>query len=142
MNQITQMFTESNDRMKHIMNGKYKQDQIAAAQREFEGQIKLINAVVSAYAISSKNRRALAGLAKMNIMDDSEAILFNDCPPENENIKCPDLGIITRQDCLDRSGSKEHYETCHGCETRSETRKKCELVGGEAAFLYDIKDLA
>lgn len=139
MNQITQMFTESNDRMKHIMNGKYKQDQIAAAQREFEGQIKLINAVVSAYAISSKNKRALAGLSKMNIMDDSEAILFSDQPAENENIKCPELGIITRQACLDRSGSNEHYADCRGCETGSESRRKCDIISSEDEFRFGIE---
>ena len=61
MNQITQMFQESNARMKSIMKGSFKLDEIAAAQREFEGQIKLINAVVSAFGIASKKKRALVG---------------------------------------------------------------------------------
>ena len=56
MNQIAQMFMESNTRMKQIMKGDFQLDKISAAQREFEGQIKLINAVVSAFGISSKNK--------------------------------------------------------------------------------------
>jgi len=115
MNQITQMFMESNNRMKQIMKGVFRLDEIAAAQREFEGQIKLINAVVSAYGIASKNKRALTGLERMNLMDGTTAIDLMLGDPEVDKVKCPlQPDLITRQECLDYAGS--HYEECKGCE--------------------------
>jgi hypothetical protein len=123
MNQIAQMFMESNSRMKKIMKGGFKLDEVAAAQREFEGQIKLINAVVSAFGIASKNKRALDGLNKMNIMDDTTAIDLLLGDPEVDKVKCPEQNtLITRAECLDYSGS--HYEECKGCEIGKATKSK------------------
>lgn len=94
---------------------------IAAAQREFEGQIKLINAVVSAYGISSKNKRALSGLEKMNIMDDTTAIDLMLGNPENDKVKCEQKDeLITRHECLDYSGS---HPECANCETGMSTKR-------------------
>jgi len=125
MNQIIQMFKDSNTRMNQLMDGKTlsRLDVIAAAQREFEGQIKLINAVVSAYGISSKNKRALKGLEKMNIMDDTTAIDLMLGDPEIDKVKCPiQEKIICRHDCLDYSGS--HFDDCQGCEIGRATKEK------------------
>ena len=123
MNQITQMFQESNTRMKNIMKGSFKLEQVSVAQREFEGQIKLINAVVSAYGIASKSKRAISGLERMNIMDDSTAIDLMLGDPEVDKVKCPEHdNLITRAECLDYSGS--HYEECKGCEVGSSTKNK------------------
>jgi hypothetical protein len=95
---------------------------IAHAQREFEGQIKLINAVVSAYGISSKNKRALAGLQRMNLMDDTTAIDLMLGDPEIDKVKCPEQEtLITRQECLDYSGS---HPDCAGCEIGIATKRK------------------
>jgi hypothetical protein len=55
MNQITKMFMESNVRMKKIIKGEFKLDEILAWQREFERQIKLIDAFVSAYCYNQNN---------------------------------------------------------------------------------------
>jgi hypothetical protein len=123
MNQITQMFMESNARMKKIMKGGFRLDEIASAQREFEGQIKLINAVVSAFGIASKNKRALDGLNKMNLMDDSTAIDLLLGDPEVDKVKCPEHDdLITRAECLDYSGS--HSDECFGCEIGKATKSK------------------
>jgi hypothetical protein len=123
MNQITQMFMESNARMKKIMKGGFRLDEIASAQREFEGQIKLINAVVSAFGIASKNKRALDGLNKMNLMDDSTAIDLLLGDPEVDKVKCPEHDdLITRAECLDYSGS--HSDECLGCEIGQATKNK------------------
>lgn len=123
MNQITQMFMESNARMKKIMKGEFKLDEVSAAQREFEGQIKLINAVVSAFGIASKNKRALSGLEKMNLMDDSTAIDLLLGDPEVDKVKCPEHDhLITRAECLDYSGS--HHDECSGCEIGKATKDK------------------
>ena len=123
MNQITQMFMESNNRMKKIMKGGFRLEEIAAAQREFEGQIKLINAVVSAFGIASKNKRALSGLKNMNLMDDDTAIDLLLGDPEDDKVKCPELGkLITRAECLDYSG--DHHEECSGCEIGAVTKTK------------------
>ena len=123
MNQITQMFMESNTRMKKIMKGGFRLDEVSAAQREFEGQIKLINAVVSAYGIASKNKRALDGLNKMNLMDDSTAIDLLLGDPEVDKVKCPEHShLITRSECLDYSGS--HSDECSGCEIGKATKEK------------------
>jgi hypothetical protein len=117
------MFMESNERMDKIMKGSFQLDKIAAAQREFEGQIKLINALVSAYGISSKNKRALSGLKNMNILDDTTAVDLMLGDPEVDKVKCPEKEeLITRAECLDWSGS--HTEYCDGCETGRTTKEK------------------
>lgn len=122
--QITEMFKDSNRRMKRIMSGNFKLDEVSAAQREFEGQIKLINSIVSAYGISSKNKRALSGLEKMNLMDDSTAIDLGLGDPELDKVKCPNDGqLITRADCLGYSGTSENIEDCKSCQNFATTRK-------------------
>jgi hypothetical protein len=109
--------------MKQIMKGDYKLDAVTAAQREFEGQIKLINAVVSAYGIQSKNKRALVGMERMNLMDDTTAVDLMLGDPEVDKVKCPDrTELITRQECLDYSGS--HFDDCSGCEIGRATKDK------------------
>lgn len=124
MNQIVQMFKESNARMKKIIGGNFKADELSAAQREFEGQIKLINAVISAYGIASKNKRTLAGLEKMNLLDETTAIDLGLGDPEIDKVKCPEReNLITRKECLDFSGDPKHFEVCDGCEIGKETRK-------------------
>lgn len=123
MNQITQMFMESNARMKKIMKGGFNGDEVTAAQREFEGQIKLINAVISAFGIQSKNKRAISGLNQMNILDDSTAIDLMLGDPEVDKVKCPEHNdLITRAECLDYSGS--HSDECQGCEIGQATKNK------------------
>ena len=125
MNQITQMFHESNSRMKTIMKGGFKLDEIAAAQREFEGQIKLINAVVSAFGIASKNKRALVGLERMNLMDETTAVDLMLGDPEVDKVKCPLFGkIITRSECLDISGTADNVDYCEKCEIGQATKNK------------------
>ena len=125
MNQITQMFKESNTRMNKIMKGEFRLDEVSAAQREFEGQIKLVNAVVNAYGISSKNKRALAGLERMNLMDDTTAIDLMLGDPEIDKVKCPYQDrLITRAECLDYSGEARHLEECSGCEIGIATKGK------------------
>jgi hypothetical protein len=123
MNQITQMFMESNNRMKRILKGGFKYEEIAAAQREFEGQIKLINAVVSAFGIASKNKRALSGLKNMNLMDDETAIDLLIGDPEDDKVKCPELNrLLSSHECLDYSG--DHNEECAGCEIGKSVKNK------------------
>lgn len=74
MNQVMRMFKESNERMAMILdnNRTTSLNELAAAQREFEGQIKLVNAVVSAFAVMSKNERAKDNFTKLNIIDMDE----------------------------------------------------------------------
>ena len=125
MNQITQMFMESNNRMKQIMKGVFKLEQVTAAQREFEGQIKLTNALVSAFGISSKNKRTMAALEKMNIMDETTAVDLMLGDPEVDKVKCPLFGkIITRSECLDISGTADNVDYCEKCEIGQATKNK------------------
>lgn len=74
MNQVMRMFKESNERMAMILdnNRTISLNELATAQREFEGQIKLVNAVVSAFAVMSKNERVKDNLTKLNIIDMDE----------------------------------------------------------------------
>ncbi len=105
------------------MKSDYRQEQIVAAQREFEAQIKLINAVVSAFGIASKNKRTMAGLEKMNLLDENTAIDLMLGDPEVDKIKCPvQEKLIIRAECLDFSG--HHYEQCKGCEIGISTKDK------------------
>ena len=116
------MFKQSNTRMKKIMDGTFRLDEVSSAQREFEGQIKLVNAVVNAYAISSKNKRALTGLSKLNLMDDTTAIDLGLGNPEVDKVKCPEQDcLITRTECLDYSS--DHPDVCAGCETGRECKR-------------------
>jgi hypothetical protein len=109
--------------MKKIMKGGFNLTEVSSAQREFEGQIKLINAVVSAYGIASKNKRALSGLQSMNLMDDSTAIDLMLGDPNDDKIKCSEHdNLITRAECLDYSGS--HVDECMGCQQGILTKDK------------------
>jgi len=114
--------------MKKLMNAlesgmKPDMSIIEAAQREFEGQVKAINCTVSMYAVMSKNRRAAAGLEKMNIMDDSTAIDLMLGDPEVDKVKCPlQDNLITRAECLDYSGS--YGDDCRGCDIGRTTKAK------------------
>lgn len=111
--------------MKQIMKGSYPIEVIAAQQREFEGQIKLINAVVSTYAIMSKNKRAEYALERMNLIDGTTAIDLMLGDPEVDKVKCPEQKeLITRQECLDYSGESKHYIECAGCEIGKATKRK------------------
>lgn len=107
------------------MRGKYSQEQIAAAQREFEGQIKLANVVIQAYAVASKNARTLKGLENMNLMDGSTAVNLGLGPAELDCVKCPlkEGAIITRSECMDLNGTKENYTYCRTCENKGITAK-------------------
>jgi hypothetical protein len=129
MTQLSQMFKESNIRMKMLMDylaiGTRKPDMevIAAAQRDFEGQIKSINLAISGYAVESKNRRALKGMKRMNIMDDTTAIDLMLGDPNDDKVKCPSYNqLITRAECLDISGSGG--DDCPGCEIGLSTKHK------------------
>lgn len=103
------------------MRGDFRLDQVSSAQREFEGQIKLINAVVNAYGISSKNKRALVGLERMNLMDSTTAIDLMLGDPAIDKVKCPyHDNLITREECLDYSGT--HVDDCSGCEIGTATK--------------------
>jgi len=96
---------------------------VSAAQREGEIQIKAINSVVALYGVMSKNKRAKVSLDKMNLIDDSTTIDLMIGLPDDDKVKCPDLGkIITREECLDYSGS--HTEDCRGCSTGEDTKRK------------------
>lgn len=63
-NQITLMFQESNNRMKAIMAEDFDKNaaKIAASQKEFTEQIKLVQAVITAVAVACKNERAFDAL--------------------------------------------------------------------------------
>ena len=114
---------ESNARMKQIMSGAFKLEQVSTAQREFEGQIKLINAVVSAFGIASKNKRAMTGLERMNLMDETTAIDLMLGDPEADKVKCPEHdNLITRSECLDYSG--HHFDECSGCDIGKATKDR------------------
>jgi len=120
--------------MKKIMKGNFRLDEITSAQREFEGQIKLINAVVSAYGIASKNKRALTGMERMNLLDSTTAIDMKLGDPEVDKVKCPGRDdLLTRAECLSYSGHNTvggNFE-CAGCEIGIETKEKLLPLGVE-----------
>ncbi len=107
------------------MKADFQLDQITSAQREFEGQIKLVNAVVSAYGIMAKNKRAEKGLDRMNVLDATTTIDLMLGDPEVDKVKCPIQDkLIIRADCLDYSGKAENMDHCKGCEIGIATKKK------------------
>lgn len=128
MNQIVQLFMDSNARMSRLMRsleGVKKPDMavIAAAQREAEAQLKGINVVATLFAVASKNRRAMTGLERIGVMDETTAIDFLQGDPEVDKVKCPEHDdLITRSECLDYSGN--HHEECAGCEIGTATKAR------------------
>ena len=109
--------------MQRIFRGKFIPEQIMAEQREAEIQIKTVNMVIQAYAVTSKNKRTIAGMEKMNLLDENTAVDLGLGDMEVDKIKCPEKGIIIRQECLDRSGEKKNYDTCKECENYEITRQ-------------------
>jgi len=130
MNQVIELFQQSNVRMKRLMkslDGLNKPDMevITAAQRECEDQLKGINAVASLFSVFSKNKRAEKQVANQGIMDGTTAIDMMLGDPEVDKVKCPIQDkIITRADCLDYSGKPENMAHCQGCEIGSDTKRK------------------
>jgi len=118
------MIKQSNERMKKIMKGGFDIGQISTGQRETEIQLKILNCVITAYSVDSKNKRALKGMEKMNILDGSTAIDLGLGDPELDKVKCPNDGsLITRADCLGYSGTSENIEECKSCENFSINRR-------------------
>jgi hypothetical protein len=114
MNQIVKMYQESNSRLSRIMSGTYSREQMEDAYREFSAQVKLTNAVIAAFAVISKNKRAGAAMEKMGLMDDHTAIDLG-LRLETDLIRCPDQDeLIRREECLDYSGT--HMGECRGCD--------------------------
>lgn len=134
MNQIVQLFMDSNTRMARLMRSlegikKPDMEVIAAAQREAEAQLKGINAVASLFAVASKNRRAMVALDRQGIMDETTAIEFLQGDSENDKVKCPlKDNLIIRSECLDYSG--HHIDDCKGCEIGVATKNKLLPVVG------------
>ena len=98
-------------------------DAINGIQKGFEIAIKGMNIAMTALSVESKNRRAMATLERMNIMDTSTAIDLMLGDPNEDKVKCPlQDDLITRADCLDYSGS--HGDDCRGCEIGRATKAK------------------
>ena len=122
MNQIQKMLRDSNERLRQIMKGDFQEKIIDRAQREAEIQLKLIDRVIQAYAIDSKNKRTIAAMEKMNLLDTHTAADLGLGDAEVDKVKCPaQETIIYRHECLDYSGS--HYGECQGCETGAKTKQ-------------------
>ena len=124
MNQLVQMFKNSNERMVKIVSGKYDPETIDKAQREAEIQNKMMNQVVQIFAVTEKSKRAWGVMKKMNIIGETSAIDLMLGDPEVDKVKCPyHDNLITRSECLDESGMAENMERCQGCETGIESKR-------------------
>lgn len=127
MNQMTQILKESNRRMRLLINHKITLDDAQAQRAEGELQLKVVNAAIAAFGVDSKNRRTertIAGMDKMNLLDEHTAVDLGLGDMEVDKIKCPERGIIIRQECLDFSGEKKNYDVCKECEHYEITRKE------------------
>lgn len=128
MNQTTHMWMESSVLMKRLLEGiegtnKPDMEVVSAVSRVFEGRVKLINAHVFMFRIKSKNERALKAFNRMNLMDESTAIDLLLGDPEVDKVKCPyHDNLITRQECLDYSGTEGHVDGCRGCDYGTATK--------------------
>jgi len=108
--------------MRRILTGSYPEKDINMAQKEAKIQLGIVNSVLSAFAVASKNKRAMSSLNKMNILDSSTAVDLMLGNPEEDKIKCPIKDdLITREECLDYSGSNGNE--CNGCKTGIRTKE-------------------
>jgi len=124
MNLVVQKIKEINEAIREFDKGKgsMSTEQVQAFVQLINASHRWASLAVQAWAIDSKNKRALKGLSKMNIMDEDEALDLLGYPEEN-TIKCTEQDkIITRAECLDYSGS--HIDDCRGCETGKATKAK------------------
>lgn len=129
MTMINEMLKESTQMMEMLKNAlinptfKLDLEIFDRAITLQQNQIKIVNTAISAYAVHSKNRRALVGLKNMNIMDDTVALEILPIDPDSEKVKCPLFdNLISRNECLDYSGSNPI--DCNGCKIGKSTRKK------------------
>lgn len=123
MNQLVQMIMKSNERLERCLDNGSDIHRLSAARKEAEFQLKTLQLVLNAYAIESKNKRAMSRLEKLNILDNTTAIELLTVDPNYDKIKCPTFDhLITRAECLDISGSGG--DDCIGCKTGIDTKNK------------------
>ena len=126
MNQIAQMFKESNKVLTELnkSTGKVDMENMNARIRALEVQVKMLNSVINIYAVASKNKRMLTSLGKMNVINETSAVDLMLGDPEVDKVKCPyHDDLITRSECLDESGEVGNLERCEGCETGIESKR-------------------
>ncbi len=106
-----------------------------AIYSQVEKRAKLL---LQAYISGTKIKKGLlADIFKTNLIGSAQAI--DTClSPEEEKVMCPDLGIITRQSCIERYGSPDTHEVCTGCEIGIACRKVVEIISPGEKFRQGI----
>lgn len=123
MNLIAKNIMDIQLMIKDLKEGNISAEKFSTVLAGIRETRKYCNLVIQAYAVSSKNKRAMAGLEKMNLIDDTTAIDLMLGDPEVDKAKCPlKDNLITRAECLDYSGT--HYDDCVGCEIGKATKDK------------------
>jgi len=60
---------------------------------------------------------------KMNLLDENTAVDLGLGDLEVDKLKCPEKGIITRDECLSVSGEKKNHDVCKECGNFGITRQ-------------------
>ena len=123
MGLLEQEIKELRDLQREFSKGKITVQDVHARIAIYSQTEKRAKMILQAYALAAKhNKTTLNRLTRSNLIGASEAIdTGND--PEAVMVKCieRDDALVTRQECLDFSGS--NLELCAGCATGEDTRR-------------------
>lgn len=125
MGLIEQEIQEIRKMAKDVMSGQMTPE-VAAVQIGFFNQTsKRVSQMIQIAALSAKNKRSANSLVAANVIGDGQAIQIENT--DIEVVKCPEKGdrCISRDECLDYSGSEQNINHCQSCEHFSKTRKYC-----------------
>lgn len=109
-----------------ILNGEIDNDKAKVLLGVYNQTAKRENMLIQMAITTEKygKDKSWKKLNNMNLMNDKGVICAEDAT--TDLMKCPKRGdlIITREDCLDYSGTESHINACQQCEQFSTTRKQ------------------
>lgn len=126
MSLILTEIRELRDLGNKVMAGEYNKHDVRTRLDIYNQTAKRINMLIQ-IAVKAENNgnkdKIWKRLDTMNVIDESVAI---DMGAADVKIKCPEHGggLITRDDCMDFSGSERNIDRCQKCEQFTITRKQ------------------
>jgi len=118
---VVREYTELRQVIKGFRAGKIKMEDYDAILRGYKETHKRMELILKAAALSAQYTASMQvqrELKNVGLLGNGEYANPALGEIDNESVLCEQQGrSITRAECLDRSGSTEHFEDCEGCET-------------------------
>ena len=124
MGLLEQEIKELRQMNKQIMDGSIKPDEVSQRIAVYTQTEKRAKMMLQAFALQAKHgKRAMNPITSKDLIGDGSVIDMN-TDVETDVVSCPDLERnITRHECLDYSGDKEHVASCISCKNFNTTRR-------------------